>query len=251
MPEILATWNVRGGVRVKQHLSEPRKGAVTIMEKRGHADRFVCTPLRSTCERAVSGHSSFADYLGSRSWQVQESAAQPSGGPGHHRARSGGEGCRRRRIASASACVRIGGDGRRRRQGGGREQATDNLSRRRGRQGGRGAGHPRVRHPDGSSGRRRPDDRGQGCVLHRPSVLGGRKADHRKHLSPNSQTRSRPSCTFSTCTASAPSIGGPICRRSRSQTSPTRVTRARMRARPNATRTASLFRARPKSRARS
>jgi UV DNA damage endonuclease len=56
MPEILATWNVRGGVRVKQHLSEPRKGAVTIMEKRGHADRFVCTPLRSTCERAVSGH---------------------------------------------------------------------------------------------------------------------------------------------------------------------------------------------------
>ena len=39
MPKILDTWKVRGGVRVKQHLSEPRKGAVTIMEKRGHADR--------------------------------------------------------------------------------------------------------------------------------------------------------------------------------------------------------------------
>lgn len=41
MPHILDTWKVRGGVRVKQHLSEPRKGAVTIMEKRGHADRSV------------------------------------------------------------------------------------------------------------------------------------------------------------------------------------------------------------------
>lgn len=57
MPEILATWNVRGGVRVKQHLSEPRKGAVTIMEKRGHADRSVLSlPLRIARFAIFSDH---------------------------------------------------------------------------------------------------------------------------------------------------------------------------------------------------
>ncbi|KAG8893438.1 hypothetical protein FRC01_013592, partial [Tulasnella sp. 417] len=38
VPIINKTWK-RKGIRVKQHLSEPRPGAVTVMEKRAHADR--------------------------------------------------------------------------------------------------------------------------------------------------------------------------------------------------------------------
>jgi len=37
------TWE-RKGIRVKQHLSEPRPGAVTTMEKRAHADRCQSLP---------------------------------------------------------------------------------------------------------------------------------------------------------------------------------------------------------------
>ncbi|ORY73221.1 UV-endonuclease UvdE-domain-containing protein [Leucosporidium creatinivorum] len=43
MPRILATWS-RKGIKVKQHLSEPRKGAETIMERRAHADRCQRLP---------------------------------------------------------------------------------------------------------------------------------------------------------------------------------------------------------------
>ncbi|OSX56122.1 hypothetical protein POSPLADRAFT_1160959, partial [Postia placenta MAD-698-R-SB12] len=38
LPRIAATWT-RKGIRQKQHLSEPRPGAESIMEKRAHADR--------------------------------------------------------------------------------------------------------------------------------------------------------------------------------------------------------------------
>ena len=37
------TW-ARKGIRVKQHLSEPRPGAVSIMERRAHADRCKSLP---------------------------------------------------------------------------------------------------------------------------------------------------------------------------------------------------------------
>ncbi|KAK4050897.1 hypothetical protein OIO90_004873 [Microbotryomycetes sp. JL221] len=43
MPRIQATWD-RKGIRMKQHLSEPRPGAVTNMEKRAHADRCQNLP---------------------------------------------------------------------------------------------------------------------------------------------------------------------------------------------------------------
>ncbi|GAA5868582.1 hypothetical protein JCM8547_003194 [Rhodosporidiobolus lusitaniae] len=43
MPRILATWT-RKGIKPKFHLSEPRKGAETIMEKRAHADRCQRLP---------------------------------------------------------------------------------------------------------------------------------------------------------------------------------------------------------------
>lgn len=43
MPRILATW-ARKGITPKQHLSEPRRGAVTIMERRAHADRCQRLP---------------------------------------------------------------------------------------------------------------------------------------------------------------------------------------------------------------
>ena len=34
----------RRGIRPKQHLSEPRPGAVTLMERRAHADRCETLP---------------------------------------------------------------------------------------------------------------------------------------------------------------------------------------------------------------
>jgi UV DNA damage endonuclease len=38
-----AIWK-RRGIRPKQHLSEPRPGAVTLMEQRAHADRCQALP---------------------------------------------------------------------------------------------------------------------------------------------------------------------------------------------------------------
>lgn len=43
IPIVNKTWK-RKGIRVKQHLSEPRPGAVTVMEKRAHADRCKSLP---------------------------------------------------------------------------------------------------------------------------------------------------------------------------------------------------------------
>ncbi|KAG8947631.1 hypothetical protein FRC04_010565 [Tulasnella sp. 424] len=43
IPIVNETWK-RKGIRVKQHLSEPRPGAVTVMEKRAHADRCKSLP---------------------------------------------------------------------------------------------------------------------------------------------------------------------------------------------------------------
>jgi len=43
MPRILATWTKKG-IKPKQHLSEPRPGAVTNMEKRAHSDRCKNLP---------------------------------------------------------------------------------------------------------------------------------------------------------------------------------------------------------------
>jgi UV DNA damage endonuclease len=36
-------WSKKG-IKVKQHLSEPRPGAVTVIEKRAHADRCHSLP---------------------------------------------------------------------------------------------------------------------------------------------------------------------------------------------------------------
>ncbi|GAA5902644.1 hypothetical protein JCM8208_007027 [Rhodotorula glutinis] len=43
LPRMLATWE-RKGIRPKFHLSEPRRGAETLMEKRAHADRCQRLP---------------------------------------------------------------------------------------------------------------------------------------------------------------------------------------------------------------
>ena len=43
IPEINAVWH-RKGIRPKQHYSEPRRGAVSIMEKRAHSDRVMKLP---------------------------------------------------------------------------------------------------------------------------------------------------------------------------------------------------------------
>jgi len=43
MPRILAVWHDKG-VPPKQHLSEPRPGAVSAVEKRAHADRCQRLP---------------------------------------------------------------------------------------------------------------------------------------------------------------------------------------------------------------
>jgi len=44
MPRILATWTKKG-IKPKQHLSEPRPGAVTVMERRAHSDRCTNLPV--------------------------------------------------------------------------------------------------------------------------------------------------------------------------------------------------------------
>ncbi|KIO26164.1 hypothetical protein M407DRAFT_8026 [Tulasnella calospora MUT 4182] len=43
IPKINETWK-RKGIRVKQHLSEPRPGAVAVTEKQAHADRCKSLP---------------------------------------------------------------------------------------------------------------------------------------------------------------------------------------------------------------
>lgn len=43
IPIVNETWD-RKGIRVKQHLSEQRPGAVNIMERRAHADRCQSLP---------------------------------------------------------------------------------------------------------------------------------------------------------------------------------------------------------------
>ena len=43
IPRINAVW-AKKGIRVKQHLSEPRPGAESVMERRAHADRCKSLP---------------------------------------------------------------------------------------------------------------------------------------------------------------------------------------------------------------
>jgi len=43
IPKINELW-ARKGIRVKQHLSEPRPGAESVMERRAHADRCKSLP---------------------------------------------------------------------------------------------------------------------------------------------------------------------------------------------------------------
>ena len=43
IPEINKLWH-RKGIRPKQHYSEPRPGAVSVMERRAHSDRVRCLP---------------------------------------------------------------------------------------------------------------------------------------------------------------------------------------------------------------
>ena len=43
IPLIAETWAKRG-IRMKQHLSEPRPGAVSVMERRAHSDRCARLP---------------------------------------------------------------------------------------------------------------------------------------------------------------------------------------------------------------
>lgn len=43
IPKINEIW-AKKGIRVKQHLSEPRPGAETVMERRAHADRCKALP---------------------------------------------------------------------------------------------------------------------------------------------------------------------------------------------------------------
>ncbi|CED83839.1 Xylose isomerase-like, TIM barrel domain [Phaffia rhodozyma] len=53
MPFILKTWEPKG-IRVKQHLSEARHGALTIMERRGHSDRCDRLPLALDESREIT-----------------------------------------------------------------------------------------------------------------------------------------------------------------------------------------------------
>lgn len=53
MPFILKTWEAKG-IRVKQHLSEARPGAVTVMERRGHSDRCDRLPLELEESRQIT-----------------------------------------------------------------------------------------------------------------------------------------------------------------------------------------------------
>jgi UV DNA damage endonuclease len=43
IPKIAETWKKRG-IKMKQHLSEPRPGAESVMERRAHADRCQNLP---------------------------------------------------------------------------------------------------------------------------------------------------------------------------------------------------------------
>ena len=43
IPEINKLWH-RKGIRPKQHYSEPRPGAVSVMERRAHSDRVARLP---------------------------------------------------------------------------------------------------------------------------------------------------------------------------------------------------------------
>ncbi|KAM0788559.1 hypothetical protein ACM66B_001684 [Microbotryomycetes sp. NB124-2] len=54
MPRIRATWD-RKGIRMKQHLSEPRPGAVSAIEKRAHSDRIqnLPTDLPPDCDAMI------------------------------------------------------------------------------------------------------------------------------------------------------------------------------------------------------
>ncbi|KAK4053508.1 hypothetical protein OIV83_001676 [Microbotryomycetes sp. JL201] len=54
MPRIQATWD-RKGIRMKQHLSEPRPGAVNAIEKRAHSDRIQNLPadLPPDCDAMI------------------------------------------------------------------------------------------------------------------------------------------------------------------------------------------------------
>lgn len=52
VPRINAIWQSRG-IKPKQHLSEARPGAVTVMERRAHSDR--CNNLPKTLEKGEAG----------------------------------------------------------------------------------------------------------------------------------------------------------------------------------------------------
>jgi UV DNA damage endonuclease len=57
--EIIARTNVifaRRGIKPKQHLSEPREGAVTVMERRAHADRCQRLPGALPDDMGASEH---------------------------------------------------------------------------------------------------------------------------------------------------------------------------------------------------
>jgi UV DNA damage endonuclease len=43
IPKIAETWKKKG-IKMKQHLSEPRPGAESVMERRAHADRCKDLP---------------------------------------------------------------------------------------------------------------------------------------------------------------------------------------------------------------
>jgi UV DNA damage endonuclease len=49
IPRINAIWH-RKGIKPKQHLSSPRPGAVTVMEKRAHARRCATLPVELEAE---------------------------------------------------------------------------------------------------------------------------------------------------------------------------------------------------------
>jgi UV DNA damage endonuclease len=51
IPRINAIWHKKG-IKPKQHLSSPRPGAVTVMEKRAHARRCTILPMELEAEGA-------------------------------------------------------------------------------------------------------------------------------------------------------------------------------------------------------
>ena len=54
IPKIAETWKKRG-IKMKQHLSEPRPGAVSVMERRAHSDRCQNLPpdLPDDCDLMI------------------------------------------------------------------------------------------------------------------------------------------------------------------------------------------------------